>query len=204
MEHGQQSGHLVNYYAQLLQDPEQLEALQEHNRALQTIEGSERRQLTTFDSCVFDFNTYGERTTATNWGVIGAETNSNDVVIKNCVFENNDFGDTDIVSESYAIDVKGGSTITMEDTCFINNDFVGLGVVNIEQQQDMLTFARNTGTDETDTACQFVSIGDGETIECIPYDTNSCTPKPDFVRTSGSPVTYFTSALAICMVWLLL
>ena len=95
----------VNFFAKLSEDPEAMTEYREEShrfleeqRQLQAgIVFTIKRQSVTFDSCKFLSNSYGEKTIETKYGVVTAETNANDVVIKNCVFENNDFGDKNIV-----------------------------------------------------------------------------------------------------------
>lgn len=60
---------------------------------------------------------------------------------------------------------------------------MGSGTVNVDREEDIVLLQRNTGTDDMDIACPFVSIAYNETTaKCIDYDTNQCTPRPAFVR----------------------
>lgn len=80
----------------------------------------------------------------------------------------------------------------MQDTCFIHNDFAGLGTVKIAREEDMESFARNAGTFEEHTVCNFVSIGGGEDpdVQCIPYDTNECSRKPGYLGASAASLSH--------------
>lgn len=108
MEHRRQVGHLMTYYAELLENPQQLQAIRNENRHLD--EENEERQAVYMDSCLFSFNRPGDRRSAgTNFGVIGVETESNDLFLKNCLFEHNDFGDPEtmvrFISSEFALQI---------------------------------------------------------------------------------------------------
>ena len=100
--------HEVDFYAHLLNDPV---AMQEWRQDVVARRGKERnleemareleikvtRQNVTFVDCKFEGNTYGEKTDATNYGTIGVETDDNDLAVHGCIFEDNKFGDINIV-----------------------------------------------------------------------------------------------------------
>jgi hypothetical protein len=99
-------GHTINYYEKLMNDPQ---AMTKHREASRRVTAQQQRQLQssnssvvltrqliTFEKCKFLNNTYGAKLDATNYGVIGCETTLNDVVVKDCIFENNQFGDANI------------------------------------------------------------------------------------------------------------
>lgn len=115
--------HEVDYYANLLADPEAMEEFraevaahrekrlalkqkeeEEEDRDLQEIEIV--RQNVTFINCHFEGNTYGEKSEATNYGTIGVETDDNDCVVKGCKFTGNQFGDVNIVVSALASSSK--------------------------------------------------------------------------------------------------
>jgi hypothetical protein len=58
---------------------------------------SPTRQLVTFDTCLFHGNAAGPEALVTSYGVIDVETKHNDVVIKGCLFMDNEFDVTDSV-----------------------------------------------------------------------------------------------------------
>ena len=95
-------GHTITFFTNLLKDPAALseyrEAVrleQEEKRQLQTSSGI-RRQVVTFDGCLFKNNTYGEKSDITNYGVISTVTFTGDIIVKESIFEYNDFGNKDI------------------------------------------------------------------------------------------------------------
>jgi hypothetical protein len=56
----------------------------------------------------------------------------------------------------------------------VNNDFVGSGVVILEQEQDLVLSAGNYGTKDDGVACQFMSIGE----VCREYESTTCVANP--------------------------
>jgi hypothetical protein len=97
-------GHTMNYYEKLMNDPQAMAEYREasrratQQRQLQSSSNGVEltRQQITFDNCKFMNNTYGAKMDATNYGVIGGETALNDVAVKGCIFQNNQFGDGNI------------------------------------------------------------------------------------------------------------
>jgi hypothetical protein len=89
-------GHLLNHYSNLMKDTK---ALAEHNdanrrshqRALQVGGDVMERQTVTFENCLFISNSAGPEGPLTQDGLIYIAEVSNSVIIKNCIFENNDF-----------------------------------------------------------------------------------------------------------------
>jgi hypothetical protein len=89
-------GQLLNYFSNLMKDSK---ALAEHNdanrrghqRALQIGVGVMERQTVTFENCLFISNSAGPEGPLTQDGLIYVAEVSNSVIIKNCIFENNDF-----------------------------------------------------------------------------------------------------------------
>jgi hypothetical protein len=68
----------------------------------------------------------------------------------------------------------------IEDCCFINNDFIGFGVVRANGDSS-ITLARNAGAgDDDDLFCQFVSLSaaltplDDSEIICVDFDLAVC------------------------------
>lgn len=88
---------LVKYYYDVISNPEAKEEFREI--AKRSLQNAPERQIavTTFDSCVFEFNSYGtENAATTHHGVINAESASNRLIVKNSVFHSNEFGDEGI------------------------------------------------------------------------------------------------------------
>lgn len=96
--------------------------------------------------------------------------------VKNCIFEDNFFGD-DSVNENgqgfgpdgWAIFVAAGATLTLEDNCFINNDFVGKGVV-IADLEGAVTSSGNFGSPDDGLDCEFLAQGSS----CTGYEEDDC------------------------------
>lgn len=65
----------------------------------------------------------------------------------------------------------------------MNNDFVGSGVVILQQEQDLLSSTGNYGTKDDGVACEFMSIGG----VCREYESTSCVADPTLTG-SGSVV----------------
>jgi hypothetical protein len=89
-------GHLLNYYSNLMKDPKALGEYNEanrrsHQRALQVGGGAIKRQTVTFDNCLFTSNSAGPDGEITQDGLIYVSEISNELIVKNTTFENNDF-----------------------------------------------------------------------------------------------------------------
>jgi hypothetical protein len=67
----------------------------------------------------------------------------------------------------------------IEDSCFINNDFIGFGVIRANGGS-AITVSGNAGTNDDDLFCQFVATSDllNPTVEtevtCIEYELAVC------------------------------
>lgn len=201
MSHAQPLRPIEFFYSHLHEHPEMKALVESDIRNLQ--EQVQPRQVVTFEDCLFEFNTYGGRN-STNWAwtVIGAETAFNDVIIKNSIFENNGVGDTgtDVVASSSAMKIPTGASVDISDTCFINNDFVGLGTVEVQDAASVRSLTGNTGKNRLDTNCEFVSIGNGTSDNCLPYDAFRCKSRPNYIPSTplptSSPIAQLPPALA--------
>jgi hypothetical protein len=88
----------------------------------------------------------------------------------------------------------------IEDCCFINNDFIGFGVVRANGGSS-LTSVRNAGAgDDDDLLCQFVSksevlnpLEDSE-VTCIDFDLAVCPHDDASVGLTSSPSIALTPA----------
>ena len=60
--------------------------------------------------------------------------------------------------------------MAISDTCFINNDFVGAGVV-VASNTTTFNESSTYGTTGDDLTCQFAVLND----ECVAYSSNICT-----------------------------
>jgi len=71
-----------------------------------------------------------------------------------------------------------GGTISVKNSCFVDNDFVGEGAVIVQQEEDIIESSGNYGTFDDGLKCQFISIG-GTT--CRDYDSDVCVPNPTLI-----------------------
>ena len=105
MDRRKRVGTLMNYYAELFNNPEALEeyraesranvaARKEADRHLQSPAELTRQQIT-FRNCIFSDNSYGYKTQSATWGVIKAETDTNDLYIHDSIFRDNAFADSE-------------------------------------------------------------------------------------------------------------
>jgi len=158
----------VEYYSRILEDPEaKAEYLEmaavyhdderDDERELQT----SNRSVVTFEKCLFKGNSYGLNVPGlTNPGVIAAETDTNDVIIKNCQFEDNHFGDANFNENGFAVQIAAGSTLEITGTRFVDNEFVGLGPVIVDEASGLLKTNGSNKVDTGDeTTCEFIALG---------------------------------------------
>jgi hypothetical protein len=115
-------------------------------------------------------------------GIVTAQTYESILVFEDVIFRNNDFGDTNKQSSSWAINTVG--PLTIKNTCFEDNAFL--------RQAPVITFgfppldvSNNYGEFDEDLACQFIAeFQDESALEalvnytCVEYDADSCQAKP--------------------------
>lgn len=70
--------------------------------------------------------------------------------------------------------------LAMKNSCFINNNVVGFGVVQLFQGAELLESTGNSGTVSTGTECAFLAKSDVEAtskseLECFGYESEVCT-----------------------------
>jgi hypothetical protein len=95
------------------------EALEEHGRVqrgeIEAPKGEDRalqstddvlRQIVAFEGCVFDANAQDEFSDFTEYGLITIRTEFNDVIVKNTLFRNNLFGNSEVLGVSTRTRVK--------------------------------------------------------------------------------------------------
>ena len=142
------------------------------NRILEE-EGS--KQIVTFQDCVFRGNFIDD--SASFPGIIENTFNS-DLVVKNCLFENNVYGDTDNpATVGYAI--RSFGPLTLESSCFIDNIFLNHGPVLVYGAQ-YSAFNNYVQSSQTDLACGFGALFSSKddmaetTPVCEQSDANTC------------------------------
>jgi hypothetical protein len=91
----------------------------------------------------------------------------------------------------YAISGVEGSIMSISDTCFIDNNFVGDGTV-VHLGVDGFTSSNNYGTADAGLECPFASVGS----TCVPYESATCqvnenvAPAPNPTATVEAPTAY--------------
>jgi len=144
-----------------------------------------------FVGCVFQRNKQlPEISVGAFNGIVTIGLGAHDVVIEDCTFMDNEFGDEDIAPNGYAILVEM-SKATIIDTCFINNDFSGQGVVVVELTEDFSS-ENVYVSDNDDTTCSYVAYYATEedkmnfAFECIDADAETCAADDEETMTDGT------------------
>jgi hypothetical protein len=174
------------------------------DRALQE---SEKRQTVVFDGCLFEDNALDESLSFAEFGMITIRTDVNDVVIRNTVFRDNFFGNTEVAGVSnrdkltrfacehvsfsnlpfssqrdgYAVaNLSTGSTVTIENSCFVDNDFIGFGAVYAYDGSEIKLSGNAVEGFDDDLLCQFVAASevlsplDASEVTCIEPELSFC------------------------------
>jgi hypothetical protein len=172
-----------------------LEELMPRERSLQ--DGS-LRHIVTFQDCVFRDN-YVDSSMSFP-GIIENSFNS-ELVISNCLFQNNVFGD-DQNPASYGYAIRSFGPISLDSTCFIDNVFLNHGPVLIygNQYSASNNYVEST---QTDLTCEFLALfneqddqaDDVPTCEMSDADVCAFTQAPTEAPTQGeaspAPSTFF-------------
>jgi hypothetical protein len=173
------------------------------DRALQE---SEKRQIVVFDGCLFEDNAQDEFSSFTEFGIITIRTDVNDLFIRDTVFRFNLFGNEEVAGVStrdltrfackhvsfsnlpfssqrdgYAIsNFSRGSTVTIEDSCFVNNDFIGFGAIHAWSDSEITLSGNAVEGIDDDLTCQFVAASEVDNpledseVTCIDAQLGSC------------------------------
>lgn len=64
------------------------------------------------------------------------------------------------------------STADLENNCFLVNNVIGRGPINIESREQLSFVQGNYGTFDAGVRCQFVHVE--YTDACIPFDLDEC------------------------------
>jgi hypothetical protein len=75
-------------------------------------------------------------------------------------------------ANGYAITVGLDATLSISDSCFINNNFVGDGII-LAQEMDDVSHSNIYGTADDELTCAFAMIAG----DCVPFSSSSCTAK---------------------------
>lgn len=74
---------------------------------------------------------------------------------------------------TYIIEIEEPeSTVELQNNCFVVNDVIGRGTVNVQRPNQILVANNNFGTYDAGIQCQFLHVD--LTNECIEYDVDSC------------------------------
>ena len=143
------------------------------NRRLE--EPEELKQVVTFQDCVFRDNFVDDSLSFP--GIIENTFNS-ELVIKNCLFQDNVYGgNNNLADTGYAI--RSFGHLTLESTCFIDNTFLNNGPVLVYGAQ-FEAYDNYVETPQTDLACElgalFSSQDDMAEIipTCVTSDASVC------------------------------
>lgn len=146
-----------------------------------------QRQSLTLDGVEFAANKQGKRGGDEKFGMITIEQRFDDLEIKNCYFHDNVYGDP-LDQRGYAVYLTGGSTLIMNDNCFVNNNLVGEGVVIAESETSLISYERNVVTQDDGLECQFIAVKPPRgQISCLDTQTTQCSI-PGVVAPLTAPV----------------
>ena len=168
--------HEIDYYANLLANPLAMEEFraksqhpQNHHHDVRELQQSAiLRQNVTFIGCRFEENTYGIADAATNYGTLAAETADNDLVVRECIFSGNQFGDANIVVRTVCFN--------RQQKEFLSTYLVVQYVVVVNDTVKLTSFHSMLSTDIQGESYA-IRIMPGTTFEL----TNSCFINNDFV-----------------------
>jgi hypothetical protein len=85
--------------------------------------------------------------------------------------------------------LASGSTLSIENTCFINNDFFNFGAVNVFHGTAISLARNNYGTIDSDLQCPFVAQADSLEaafnigVSCVDFDATECTSEASLFPT---------------------
>ena len=133
-----------------------------------------------YQNCRFESNRQGSPNAAgvVLFGVASIVTPFCPTTFVNCTFENNTFNGTDGSVTGYAI-YSAGSPLTLENNCFIDNDFIGVGPVQAFASAPVAAVGNYIDGDD-DLFCSFVALSDAlppqsaSEITCVEADKASC------------------------------
>lgn len=158
--------------------------------------------LTSFFNCTFTGNVGGGIQTDDFpfEAIIVSLSELNPIIIRDSLFQENIYGDSDGISNGCAIQ-SIGAQMDMSETCFVNNSFVGFGPVQLFAAAEY-ELANNYATDDSTSYCTFAAVSESfipETfsdVTCIASDLDACgrdsSPPPSPIDTeepSASPST---------------
>ena len=152
-------------------------------------QSSDNVLVMSFDGCVFancSQGDYGDR--FATYGVITALTEYNVIEVSNSIFVSNVYnGLTPYGVTGYAIS-SNSSRVVVSDTCFLDNDFAGFGVVEVYGSDAAAhEFTNNFVTGDDGTQCPFGAVMAGATrpdeisstsevsvSSCVAADATAC------------------------------
>lgn len=76
--------------------------------------------------------------------------------------------------DGYAIQVVANSTIVIRNSCFIDNSFVGRGIVLLDTQESLVGESNNYGTSNGNVECEFISARSSGNGTWIEFSSTAC------------------------------
>ena len=67
-----------------------------------------------------------------------------------------------------------GSTLSLKDNCFIDNNFVGEGVAIVQRESDLLLAEGNYVSKDDNLQCPFVAVESASGVTCIGTIAEKC------------------------------
>jgi hypothetical protein len=143
------------------------------------------RQRVTFRNCTFSENKFVQAVDESiDYGLMIVSLGDSDVIVENCLFVNNNFTSNNprvsyirvfvvfLINNNAAkncismkcffqimtaaVTVGTGSTVVMEDNCFLNNSFSGTGTVMVDDADVLKESSGNFGAVESTLKCPYV------------------------------------------------
>ena len=145
------------------------------------------KQVVTFQDCVFRDNSVDD---SLSFPGIIENTFDGELIVKNCLFQDNFYGSSDNLADSgYAIRTFGH--LTLESTCFIDNTFLNNGPILV-YGAEFESYDNYVRSYQKDLACELGALFNtkddmGEiTPSCVESDASTCaftqgpTPAPTY------------------------
>jgi hypothetical protein len=89
------------------------------------------------------------------------------------------------------VSIFEGSSLSLTGSCFMNNNFVGEGLIQVDNEDDLVAVSNNFATEDDGIGCQFIAVlSPDETYSCIEADAQACmAPTPGTTPAPGTPPT---------------
>lgn len=158
------------------------------------------KMVITYRHCLFYNNTvteFTEESARKRYGIITVDDLYHDLVIVNTTFWQNYYNDPMASPIGYAISFLEylNNTLTLENNCFIDNTFLGPGMIllnrsSILQQPSVNNYVRPTNQNAVTSMATTTNGGGGEYCPFVySYENQQCTPA-DLTSVSSSSSCY--------------